>query len=339
MVSRTYETFVKRASERSCFTCRALVALYVFMIAVMVAAPARALDAPAKAPDNDAAVRDAARHFQRGVGLYREADYRGALVEFQRACELVPAPATLYNIGETEFQLREYAGALTAFERYLADASPDEHHRAEVEANVEVLRTRVGHVLVTTVPPAADIAIDDQAVGKTPFETPLRVSIGHHKVVASMPGRPSVQSYVDVAAEDEVSLNLSLAAPDAASASSSEDRSNASLARVDGSPGRGSSLRAAGWVTAGVLAAGGVAFGLLAKSQSNNLEQDRAVYPVSRNTLNHDATITTTYAVTADSLFAAAVIVGGITLISTLSSTSGPRVTVGLSSVRFATTF
>ncbi len=314
------------------FAERALAALYVFAAMALLAPPANALD-------NDGVVREAGRHFQRGVGLYREADYRGALVEFQRACELVPAPATLYNIGETQFQLREYAGALTAFERYLAESSPDEHHRAEVEANVEVLRTRVGHVLVTTVPPAADITIDDQAVGKTPFEKAVRVTIGHHRVVASMPGRPPVQGYVDVAAEDEVSLNLSLAAPDAASSPPSEGSPSASLAHVDGSSGRGSSLRTAGWVTTVALVAGGVTFGLLAKARSSDLDQDRAQYPVAHATLNHDATVVTTYAVAADSLIGAAVIVGGITLFSTLSSSSGPHVTVGLSSVRFATTF
>jgi hypothetical protein len=309
----------------------ALLALPVFTLGATLAPPAIALD-------NEAVVREAAKHFQRGVGLYREADYRGALVEFQRACDLLPAPVTFYNIGETEYQLRDYAGALTAFERYLADSGPDEHHRAEVESSVEVLRTRVGHLLVTTVPPAADIIVDDQAVGKTPFDRPLRVSIGHHKVVAAMAGRAPVQRYVDVAAEDDVTLTLSLGAPDAES-SSPRGRPTPSPAGVESSSGHGSPLRVAGWVTAGALAAGGAVFAVLANERSNDLERARAEYLVTRDTLNHDATMTTTYAVVADSLFAAAIVVGGVTLISTLSSSSGPKVTVGLSSARFETTF
>ena len=84
------------------------------LITLSVFIATTALAPGAKAADSDATVREAATHFQRGVGLYREADYRGALVEFHRAGELVPAPVTFYNIGETEYQLREYAEALTA---------------------------------------------------------------------------------------------------------------------------------------------------------------------------------------------------------------------------------
>ena len=94
--------------------------------------------------------REAARHFERGVALYGEADYRGALVEFKRTAALIPNPAVLYNIGETEYQLQEYASALTTFERYLKEAGPGDSHRAEVEGNVQALRVRVGHVIITT---------------------------------------------------------------------------------------------------------------------------------------------------------------------------------------------
>jgi hypothetical protein len=296
------------------------------------------LTTPAAALDGEAAVREAARHFQRGVTLYREADYRGALVEFQRACEIVPSPVTFYNIGETEYQLRDYAGALTAFERYLADSASDEHHRAEVESNVEVLRTRIGHLVITTVPPAADITVDDQAVGKTPFERPVRVSIGHHKVVAAMAGRVPVQRYVDVAAEDEVPVSLFLSSSSVEPALP-QGRAISSVARPESSTGHGTALRVAGWVTTGALAAGGAVFGVLANARSKDLERARAQYPVTPDVLNHDAAVTTTFAVLADSFIAAAVVVGGVTLFSSLSSSSGTKVTVGLSSARFETTF
>jgi hypothetical protein len=330
---REFETFVKRIMRaRRPFALGGLAALPLFIATATLTPTASALD-------NDATTREASRHFQRGVSLYREADYRGALVEFQRASELVPAPVTFYNIGETDFQLRDYSGALTAFERYLSESSPDEHHRAEVEASVELLRTRIGHLLVTTTPPAADITIDDQAIGKTPFEKPLRLSIGHHKVVATMAGRPPVQRYVDVAAEDDVTVSLSLAEPEQATAPLQEGRPTPAMAHVDTQPGRGSPLRVVGWVSAGALAAGGAVFGVLANAKSNDLQQARDQYPVTRAVLNHDAAVTTTYAVLTDSLIGAALIVGGITLVSTLSASSGPKVTVGVSSVRFETSF
>src|SRR5579864_8475531 len=130
-----------------------------------VVSAAVAVDRPASAQDAESATRDAAKHFQRGVSLYGEADYRAALVEFRRAYALVPNAAVLYNVGETEYQLQDYAGALTTFKRYLAETSPTESHRSEVESNVDVLRSRVGRLSIQTVPSGADISVDDQPIG------------------------------------------------------------------------------------------------------------------------------------------------------------------------------
>jgi hypothetical protein len=193
-------------------------------------------------------------------------------------------------------------------------------------------------LIVTTVPLAADITIDDQAVGKTPFERPIRVSIGHHMVVAAMPGRMPVQRYVDVAAEDEVRVSFSLASSDLEPALP-QARPSSSVAHPEAGTGHGTALRVLGWVAAGTLAAGGAMFGVLANARSNDLERARAQYPVTRDVLNHDVAVTTTYAVLADSFLAAAVVVGGVTLFSSFSSAMGPKVTVGLSSARFETTF
>jgi hypothetical protein len=155
-------------------------------------------------------MREAAKHFQRAVALYGEAAYRAALAEFKRAYALVPNSAVLYNIGETEYQLRNYAAALTTFGRFLAEASPGDSHHAEVESSMAVLRKHVGHLSVMTVPPGADIAIDGQPVGRTPLDEPVLVSIGLRKVVASMTGRPPVTRFVDVGTDGTVSLKLSL---------------------------------------------------------------------------------------------------------------------------------
>src|SRR5688572_20736629 len=76
--------------------------------------PVFAADAPTQEQ-----IKDAGRHFQRGVALFSEADYPGALVEFKRANEIAPNAAVLWNIGQTQYQLRNYAAALTTFEKYL----------------------------------------------------------------------------------------------------------------------------------------------------------------------------------------------------------------------------
>src|SRR4051812_23481825 len=117
---------------------RSVAALLFF---VSLTAPLSA-NAQAAKPTSEA-TRDAGKHFQRGVALFNEADYAGAIAEFRKAYEIAPNAAVLYNIGQTHFQLRSYAAALQAFEKYLAEAGAGAEHRAEAEANVETLRSRV----------------------------------------------------------------------------------------------------------------------------------------------------------------------------------------------------
>ena len=153
------------------------------VLGVGVMAPGAAVAQP------DGSVREADRHFQRGVALYVEADYRGALVEFERAYTLAPNGIVLFNVGETQYQLRDYAAALATFEHYLVEAPANDSHRTLAEANIKELRTRVGRLRIVTVPAGAEISIDDKVVGQTPFEKAIVVGIGQLSVRATMPGR------------------------------------------------------------------------------------------------------------------------------------------------------
>jgi len=285
------------------------------------------IPARAAAQQSEDSVREASAHFRRGVELYGEADYAGALVEFRRAYALSPSPTALYNAGESQYQLQDYAGALKTFRRYLAEAGPNEGHRTEVEGHVQVLRTRVGHVLVSTVPPGADVVVDDQAVGKTPIREPILVSIGHRRVVASMPGRLPVAQYVDVAAGDDASVVLSLP-PSTEIATSFRTPPGAVRPKEAASEVDRGTLRAIGWVSTGVLTAGAITFGALALNQSSVLRDARGTLTTS-SVLNHDANLTATYAALADSLAAAAVVMGGLSLYWSLSSGGDPGAHAG----------
>jgi hypothetical protein len=161
---------------------------------------------------DDVMTQDAAKHFELGVSLYGEADYRAALVEFERAYALAPNATVSYNIAEAQYQLQDYASALATFERYLAQTSPGDPRRGEVEQTLGVLHQRVGRLNVETDPEGADVAVDDQPVGRTPFDQPLVVSVGHRKVTASMAGRPTITRFVDVATQDTVPVRISIPA-------------------------------------------------------------------------------------------------------------------------------
>jgi tetratricopeptide (TPR) repeat protein len=298
--------------------------------AVLALAVATLASARGEAQDVATATRDAGKHFQRGVSLYGEADYRAALIEFKRAYALAPNAAVLYNVGQTEYQLQDYAGALTTFERYLSESSPAESHRADVEASVQVLRARVGRLSITTVPPGADVSLDDQPVGKTPLEGPgLLVSIGRRRVTASMTGRPPVTRFVDVAADDNVSVVLQVPpAIDATSATASRT-DLASHGQPTRASGGGSAVRTVGWIATGVLAASAVTFGLLAVRDSSDLKNARNTFPTTSGALTHESNLVSTYSALADSLVAAAIVVGAITLVSALSSSSNAPTRTG----------
>src|ERR1700761_4169950 len=128
--------------------------------------------------------REAGKHFQRGVDLYNDGDFRGALVEFKKAYQVWPRANVLYDIGQTEYQLLDYASALKTMERYLAETGPNAAHRSDVEATVEILRGRVGRVALAIEGGGAgcDITVDDQVMAAAPLDTPLLVSVGMRKI-------------------------------------------------------------------------------------------------------------------------------------------------------------
>ena len=176
----------------------------------------QALSTPLTAAADDGAahakVHDAADHFERGVTLYEEHDFRAALIEFERAYSIAPHYAVLYNVGQCRYQLEDYAGSLAAFEKYLATGGTQgpADQRRRVEATVDDLRKRVARVLVTTDVDGAEISVDDVVVGTTPLASPLVVSEGRRKIGASKAGYATASRTVDVAGSDSTEAKLYL---------------------------------------------------------------------------------------------------------------------------------
>jgi hypothetical protein len=281
----------------------------------------------AGAQDRVIDTREAGKHFDHGVVLYGEADYPGALAEFKRAYALAPNSAVLFNIGEAQFQLQDYSGALGSFTHYLVEAPPGASHRADVEADIEVLRTRVGHLTIVTVPPGADVSVDEQPAGKTPLDERVLVSVGHRKVTAAFPGSPPVTRYVDVAADDDIAVTLQAYPAPAPPPSTFAPPSEAPGAAAPSEARSGVSLPAIGWIATGVLAAGAVSTGIVAWKDSVDLRNARDSFPVSAATLQQDSDHTRTFSIVADSLTAAALVLGSVTLASTIFGHRRPHTT------------
>jgi hypothetical protein len=295
--------------------------LCLFLVASLAAEGGLARVALAD-PPTAASVKEAGKHFQRGVSLYSEADYRAALVEFRRAYEIAPNAAVLYNIGQAYFQLQNYAAALATFERYLAESGAAATHRHDVEQTLETLQSRVGKISVTTNVPDCDIAIDDEPAGRSPLAEPLPVSIGHRKITVTHAGRPPDTKFVDVAAGDTVQVSVTLAEPMVKPLASPSSPS------APESDGKG--LITAGWVTTGVLGAGALTTGVLAFLASRDLKDLRNKFPATHDELASKSSRVSTLSAIADITGIAALVVGGITLKLSLSRSATHEAHVAL---------
>ncbi len=253
--------------------------------------------------------------FDRGVELYRTGAYGAALVEFKRTYELAPNPKVLYNIGQTCYQLADFAGALDAFEKYmrLSDLAPEK--RAETATEIEKLRGLVAKVQVIINEDDAEVRLDDVVVGTSPISQPIIVNTGRHRVSVSKNGRQPVSKTIDLASSEQATLRVELSpAPDASSLSSSPAGTAESSSQAES----GTSIPWIGWGITAALAAGAVTTGILASKSASDLDAERNKIPNTQQALDDASGKTKVFSMTADILAAAAVIGGGVSLYYTL---------------------
>jgi len=223
------------------------------------------LSLPTWAAPTAADLAAAKQHFDRGVKLYDETDWQGALVEFKRAHALSGRWELLFNIGYAQFQMQNYAGALATFERYLsegADKVPADK-RERVNKDLTELRGRVGKLTIHVDVAGADVFVDDQLVGKAPLAAAIVVSTGARKVTARVAGRPEVAQTIEIAAGDDSKLELHV--PEATTTTTSKEAPLRTTWTVSTWT----------WVGAGVGAVGlgvGAAFGLVALGNKSDLD-------------------------------------------------------------------
>src|SRR5579862_4306331 len=258
----------------------------------------------------DDASREAGKHFQRGVDLYNDGDFRGALVEFKKAYSLWPRANTLYDIGQTEYQIMDYAAALKTMERFLAETGSNAPHHAEVENTVEVLRGRVGSIVLVSDATECEATIDDQSAGTTPLRAPVLVAVGPHRVSLACTGRATVSKRLEVAAGEVVRVPLNPPAPPPATVAG---RSSLLLTPTFEPPKKPTrSGMVIGWSVSSLLSAGVLGFGVAALVNSERLNTLRQTYPVTRQQLDSQAGLTTGLAITTDVLMAATIVGIGV---------------------------
>ena len=100
------------------------------------------LTAPLVANAQDGARERAAELFEASAEAYRTGGFAEAARLLEEAYALHPLPVILYNLARAYESDGEYARAIQAYERYLAD-DPDASDRGAIERRIETLRAQV----------------------------------------------------------------------------------------------------------------------------------------------------------------------------------------------------
>jgi tetratricopeptide (TPR) repeat protein len=176
----------------------ALLVASLAVAGVATAAPARDLDA-------------GRAHFAAGSAFFKARRFAEAIGELLEAYRLTNAADLLYNIGACYEALDDPGRATIYFQRYL-DERPDAPERADVEAALYRMSSRVGR-LVVRAPSGAEVLLDGSAVEIAP-PAPLPVSEGRHRLEARRDGKPVAAAEVKVVGKlsSEVRLEPSAAA-------------------------------------------------------------------------------------------------------------------------------
>ena len=264
---------VVRASVRS---------VIIAAVVVFGAMPASA-DEPSEADKAAASAR-----FNKAVELYKTGDVRAALIEFRRAYKLAPTYHLLFNIGQASAELRDYVGAHRSFTQYLADGGEDigDERREMVERELVRLAGYLAQLEVTVSAAGedvsgAEITIDGEVVGTSPMSEAVLVSAGRRQVVVSLEGYARWERYVDLAGEDEKTVEVKLL-------SLAVDRPPVTVTTGGGRRGLGSGF----WASAGVTTALGIGtatLGVLTLRAKSDQDEVLAMVPTTQEAID-DAT-------------------------------------------------
>lgn len=191
---------------------RTWIASWVLALSIACAQPAFAEGGGAPSEEDK---REASAHFHRGAELFQEGVYRAALVELQRAYEIVPNYRVLYNIGQTQVALGEFVEAKRTLEAFLAQGGTaiDAKRRAEIEAQLSHLEKRIATLLIEADRSGAEVLVNGAVVGTTPLSSGVPVNVGRQRIEARTADGASASVEIDVAGGDRTSVRLVLVSP------------------------------------------------------------------------------------------------------------------------------
>jgi hypothetical protein len=160
----------------------------------------------------DAKRRKASEHFDRGVQLYAQGDYLGAVNELVSSYCLVPYYRVLKDIGQAYERKLEYGKAIGYFLKYVHDippgakrddaCSPDPQvDAANISRRVDVLRDLPAHVRIETSPDHAQITLANDTgvtIERAPTGQEFEVKGGRYELTIEKDGFETVTMEIKV---------------------------------------------------------------------------------------------------------------------------------------------
>ncbi len=262
----------------------------------------------------ESSTRSASEHFDRGVELYREGSLDAALVEFERAYELMPDYRLLFNLAQVQVERGEYVAAHKLFEQYMdqGGSNIERSRRDAVTQELQSLRKRIGEVAVDSNVPDAEVLVNGVNVGTTPLKERIRVNAGTVELTVQKRGYSARSHTVKVAGEERArvvfQLEQELKEPPA-----QRERSGG----VPTAPPPRTPNYLPFWISTGVtttLAATAGVFGYLAIKADKNLSKEYDKLPADPKRVHDFKHQISTYGATSDGVAAGAIVAAAIAI-------------------------
>ena len=167
---------------------------------------------PAKQEPSPQIVKEAGTHFQRGTDEYNEGNYRLALVEMQRAYDLVPNYRVLYNLGQIHAQLGNFTKSQELLEQYLSEGGAEVPvaRQEQVRKDLAALALKIGTLRMKVTEADAEVLVDDHTLGKSPLPSAVRIDAGDHRIRVEKEGYKSEIRTITLVGGEELLVEVKL---------------------------------------------------------------------------------------------------------------------------------
>jgi len=126
-------------------------------------------------------------HYRTGELYYERGRFPDAAREFEEAYRLSHRSDLLYNMGKAYDGVGDYAKALVAYRRWLAEV-PHGSDRPQVESRVQAMQSLVGKLEIHASQDGSSVTVDGVEVGPSPLAQAIEVNPGAHKLVVAHEG-------------------------------------------------------------------------------------------------------------------------------------------------------